>query len=196
MKLFFVTGNKGKFESINNVLKKYGIELIQKSLDIKEIRSDNIEEIATHKAIEAGKILNKPLIVEDSGFFIPSLNGFPGPYVRFVLNTMGIEKLLKVIEGLDKKCYFRSVIVFWHPEKEIKMFKLDEHGTLSDQQTGNDKSESWSELWKVYVPKGCSKPIAALTDGEYSRSREEWYDNFREFAKWFVKSYKFDNATG
>ena len=33
--------------------------------------------------------LRKPVVVEDSGFVIDALNGFPGPYIKYALATIG-----------------------------------------------------------------------------------------------------------
>ena len=56
------------------------------ALDIPEIRSDDIQEIAREKARYAYDHLHVPLIVDDTAFSIDALNGFPGPYAAYVLS--------------------------------------------------------------------------------------------------------------
>jgi len=48
--VIFVTGNEYKFQVAQKALKKTGIKLIQKDLQIPEIQSDKVEEIASFSA--------------------------------------------------------------------------------------------------------------------------------------------------
>ncbi len=59
------------------------------ALDIPELRSDDVREIAREKARYAYNHLNEPLIVDDTAFSIDALNGFPGPYAAYVLKSIG-----------------------------------------------------------------------------------------------------------
>ena len=65
------------------MLSKYGITIKRFDFRHREIRSDNIEEIATEAVTAAYKKLKKPVFVEDTGLFIKSLNRFPGTYSRW-----------------------------------------------------------------------------------------------------------------
>ena len=76
----FVSSNKNKFEEAKNIVSKFGLKLEFLKSHLQEIQADTLEEIATHKAIQAFSIYSKPVIVEDAGLFIKSLGGFPGPY--------------------------------------------------------------------------------------------------------------------
>ena len=82
--IVFVTHNKAKSaERYFNNLKfsTYDFEL-------DEPRSDDIKEIATAKVKQAYKIVKKPCIALDTGFFIDELNGFPRAFVNFSLDTI------------------------------------------------------------------------------------------------------------
>ncbi len=60
------------------------IRLDHVTLEIPELRSDDIEEIAREKARYAYNHLHRPLIVDDTSFSIDALHGFPGPYAAYV----------------------------------------------------------------------------------------------------------------
>jgi XTP/dITP diphosphohydrolase len=65
----------------------------------------------------------KPILVEDSGLFIESYYGFPGPYSHYVLDTLKLQGVLKLMEGNEKRsASFRSVIAY-KDETGIHMFK-------------------------------------------------------------------------
>jgi XTP/dITP diphosphohydrolase len=102
-KIIFVTSNIGKYLSAKNFLGKYGIKVIQKNLEIPESR-DSIEKIAIQKSKYAYKILKKPLITMDSSLFIYSLNGFPQMFTHFALETIGIEGIIKLVDGKKRNC--------------------------------------------------------------------------------------------
>ena len=74
-----VTGNKNKAAEVAAFF--HGItEVSHISFDCIEPQSDDIAEIARAKAEQAYAALKMPLIVDDTGLFIETLSGFPGPY--------------------------------------------------------------------------------------------------------------------
>ena len=79
--IIFVTHNKGKAKSAEKYFKDLKISTYDFELD--EPRSDDIKEIATAKVKQAFKVVNKPCIALDTGFFIEELNGFPRAFVNF-----------------------------------------------------------------------------------------------------------------
>lgn len=180
MRFFFVTSNKGKFIAANKIFKNHDLELIQKKLDIQEKRSNTIEDISVDKAKQAFEILKEPVIVEDSGFIINSLGNFPGPYVNFILDSIGIKGILNLV-GNDRRCFFRSVVTFYDGVK-IKTFHLDEKGHISEQPSTNKHKESWSDLWKIYIPEGWNKTLNDMSKAEYE-SCEKRYQEESPFKK-------------
>ena len=98
-KIVFVTGNKGKFAEVRDILLTFGIEVIQDKNGYPELQEDELEPIAAYGAQYVANKLNMPVMVDDSGIFIKALNGFPGPYSRFVEDRLGNPKVLKLMEG-------------------------------------------------------------------------------------------------
>ena len=98
-KIVFVTGNKGKFAEVRDILKALGIEVIQNKNGYPELQENELEPIAAYGAQHVANKLNMPVMVDDSGIFIKALNGFPGPYSRFVEDKLGNQKVLKLMEG-------------------------------------------------------------------------------------------------
>jgi len=188
--IIFVTSNEGKFKTAKEVLSKYNINVIRKGFDFDERRSKDISEIAKNKALQAFKKIKKSLMVEDSGLFIPSLGGFPGTFTNFVLNTIGVEGLLKLLEGKVNKCFFNLALVYCGPNGEIKVFTYKDHGRLTDKKFEESKENSWSKLFSVYVPEGYNKPLNEMNKEEYKKFKKEWYKriHFKELAEWLLKA--------
>merc|ERR1712018_206179 len=114
-RIYFCSGNTGKYDHLLlNTRHIDSIEIIQKhDLDIVEPQLNTIEEIALHKAKVAYKKLNEPVIVQDSGLVIKSLNDFPGPYTKYVSQTIGCKGILKLLVGhTDRSCGWDGFLVF------------------------------------------------------------------------------------
>jgi len=96
-------------------------EVVQVDYDYDEIQSADLEEIATRGAREAYEALDgtDPVIVDDTGFFIHALDGFPGPYAAYVDETLGIQRVWELAAELpDKSASFKCAIGYADEEQE------------------------------------------------------------------------------
>src|SRR5215468_9159966 len=66
----FVTGNLNKLAVARQHLAPFGIEVEHVTMHLDEIQAQTVQEVALHKARAAFEVLRRPLIVEDSGFYI------------------------------------------------------------------------------------------------------------------------------
>ncbi len=74
-----VTGNENKAREVAAFFE--GICSVDHiNMDLTEIQSDDVGQIARFKAHEAYELLKKPVIVDDTGFFINAFKGFPWAY--------------------------------------------------------------------------------------------------------------------
>lgn len=191
-KIIFVTSNQGKYLSAKNFLRKYNINVVQKNLEIPESR-ESIEEIAIQKSKYAYKILKKPLIAIDAGFFINSLNGFPRMFVNFVLETIGTEGIIKLIEGKNKTCEFKEILCYCdNIQTKPKLFERIVRGTISKKPRGKVKPYHWSKLALIFIPEGKRKTLAEMTKKELMnfRKRVDINSHWEQFAKFFLKLKK------
>ena len=85
-RLVLVTQNKHKLKELTPLFKKYDVDFNTTTLEKYEIRSESIEEIAREAAKVAFETLQKSVVVDDTGFFVEALNGFPGSYAGIVHN--------------------------------------------------------------------------------------------------------------
>ncbi len=187
-KIIFVTRNKGKFEDAAKILAEYKIKVIQKIMPIPESQSWSVKEIAIEKANFVKRHLKAPFIVEDSGFYIPSLGGFPASQVNFVLETIGIEGLLTLLKRKDRYCEFRYALVYFEPrlEKPI-IFEHKDKGYISNKILDKEIEHSWSPLVKIFIPQGFNRPLA---DAKVNKKfHENWskISHIRKFGQWLSK---------
>jgi XTP/dITP diphosphohydrolase len=111
--IFFISSNKHKYQEIKTIFNKYSeiqVEHIQEHL--KEIQSDNLEDIASFSLKNISTDFDTDYyFVEDSGLFIRSLNGFPGPYSSYIFEKLGNDGILRVMSNTEQReAYFQSTI--------------------------------------------------------------------------------------
>lgn len=186
--IVFVTHNPGKIASAQKTLKNVKLSIFEYELD--EPRSDDIEYISKMKVMEAYELVKKPCISLDCGFWIDALNGFPRAFVNFALETMGLEGILKLMEGIENRsCRFTECLSYYDG-KELHQFAGKHEGLIAPAILGLDTDEKWSDLWYIYIPKGYEKTLAQMTQEERdSRVLYESVDSMEEFAKWCEEEF-------
>ena len=182
--IVFVTHNKGKIASANRQLEGVNFKVFE--YDLEEPRSDDIKYISKYKVMEAYKLVNKPCMSLDCGFWIDELDGFPRAFVNFALDTIGINGILKLMEEKDNRnCRFTECLSYYDGN-ELNQFMGQHDGTLAKKVLGNDTDKKWSDLWYIFKPYGYNKTLAEMTEDERkNRIKYKSVDSMREFAKWY-----------
>lgn len=188
--ILFVTSNKGKVASLQKRLDESKFKITQIELDLPELQGDSSKEISLEKAKTAFTIVGKPLIVQDSSFHIRSLNGFPGAYIKYALKTIGLEGILKLLEGIeDRRAYAQGALTYIEDEEHCRTFtNQSSDGTIATEIREGEHAESWSELWKILIPNGFDKTYSELTKEELDAKQKSGKSTseFRQFAEWLV----------
>jgi XTP/dITP diphosphohydrolase len=113
--IYFVSHNIYKYSEIKSIVndRLKDIHLKFYKRNIIEIQDQKIEKIAIEKARSAYNIIKKPIIIEDDGLFINSLNGFPGQYSSYVLKSIGNRGIIRLLKGYrDRSAFFKSIFVY------------------------------------------------------------------------------------
>ncbi len=182
----FVTHNKGKIAFAQTQLKDINLKIYE--YDIDEPRSDDIKFISKYKVIEAYKLIKKPCISQDTGFWIDELNGFPKAFVHFCLETIGIKGILKLMEGKkNRNCRFIECLSFYDG-KNLYQFDGKYEGTLSEEIAGKDSDKKWSDLWYIFKPDGYDITLAQMTYDEIiNKVVHNSNSSIEQFADWYRK---------
>lgn len=194
--LYFVTSNSKKYASLSTQLKSLGIDLKQLEFDFDEGRELNIESITSYKLSQAKqKFPDKKLIVDDRGFFIPALNGFPGPFVKLLLNSFSYNGVIKLMNGItDRRAMFSYAIGYFDGQKDT-ILVTDEVGFITESPNG-DNLHGLTDLLYIYGhPSFPNRSLAELSDDEwqdYLKATED-IDSFVTFVK--LKNYLSEQNT-
>lgn len=176
----FATSNKGKVAWLERTLRSAGLNdwsVEMQKMDLVEIQSPDIAEISLYKARQAYEALQRPVLVMDGGFAIHALNGFPGPYIRHMIDQMGVENMAKMVGALDdRSCAFTTVATWMDGPESYRQFHdtTADIYTLTDQVWPHDHPAQWSAMWRILVPSGLgyTKPLAALSEAEMQEYAE------------------------
>ncbi len=156
MTLLFITGNRHKFQEAESILKEYGVKIDHASLSVPEERGDDCEVIAAAAARAAHRELKKPLFVEDSGLFIESLNGFPGPYSAWVFSKLGCEGVLNLMTGTVKRGAQFVTAIGYADENGVRTFV----GTCPGSIANGKRGSAGFAYDSIFVPEGYSRTFA------------------------------------
>ena len=138
MDIAFATGNNGKITEAKKIFECFKVHIIQKDIKLIEPRSDSLEKIAIEKAKQACEILKMPVIVEDSGLFIKSLNNFPGTYSHLIYDKISDVGILKLMDNIkDRSATFNAVVAFASPKRKPITFTGEQKGTISFEVKGS-----------------------------------------------------------
>ncbi|MGY5871652.1 MAG: RdgB/HAM1 family non-canonical purine NTP pyrophosphatase [Candidatus Thorarchaeota archaeon] len=177
--IVLVTQNKHKLAELTPLFEEYGLPFETTKLEKLEIRSDDVEEIAGAAAKHAFMILGKPVVLDDTGFFVSALKDFPGAYAAFALKAIGYQGILKLLDGVEDRSARFVTAVGFYDGTHLKTFVGEMHGTISEHPSG---SEGFG-YDPIFIPKGFTETYADLTFSE-KISISHRSKAFRKFLEW------------
>ena len=195
--IYFITSNTKKFASLKNLLAPLGVDLRQLEYDFDEGRDLDIRKIAEAKLAQAKQAFpGKKLIVDDRGFFIPALKGFPGPFVKLVLDSFSHKGITKLMHGeTDRRAIFSFAAGYFDGEKD-HIFVADEEGFITDGPRGNNL-HGWTELLYIYGHSSFpGRSLAELSDDEWQEylAAIEDVDVFAKVRDYLAKDIAIDHT--
>ena len=184
--LFFASSNEHKFQEAERILANLGMQINFFKTALEEIQSNNLNDIAEKKAINAYDLIQKPVIIEDDGLFIDSLNGFPGPYSSYVYDTIGNKGIMDLLENSKvRDAKFVSIIAYCDSDCDVKLFESSIPGKISSII----EKGGWG-YDPIFIPDGESKTYANVSDKDKFSHRSA---ALTKFSNWFLDKQK-DNG--
>jgi XTP/dITP diphosphohydrolase len=115
----------------------HGYELERLDTSYPEIQADTLEETIAPGLAWLVSRYDRPVMIDDSGFFVDALNGFPGVFSSYVFKALGCEGILRLMEGrADRSARFECCIGFVSPGDEPFIAKGVANGTVSLEMRG------------------------------------------------------------
>jgi len=183
--IFFATSNVNKFNEARQILTDYRITVGMLRVRTLEVQSDDLAEIAKIGVLETFEKCSLPIIVEDAGLFIDSLNGFPGPYAAYVCEKIGNQGLLRLMEKKrNRKAAFRSAIAYYSSDlKSPLCFEGQVMGEIARQEQRRNRTSGFG-FDPIFRPSNSRKAFAEMTIKEKNRYSHR-ARALGAFARWF-----------
>lgn len=182
--MVIATKNKGKVKEFEALFERYGIK-ITSLLDINEPIPD-IEETGTTfkenarlKAEGIAKVLNVPVVADDSGLAVDALEGRPGVYsARYAGeptdDVKNYEKLLDELRDVPNEkrtARFICVLALAIPGKETIFTEGTCEGTIAHEPKGTNGFG----YDPVFIPEGYDCTMAQLEQSEKNRISHRYH---------------------
>lgn len=157
--LTFITGNPGKAKYLSDY---FHIPVNHEKLDLDEIQSLDLREIVEDKAKRAYELIKSPVIVEDVSLVFSGMKKLPGPLIKWFLETLGNNGLIRLADSLDSREAVAEVQFAICDKNGVHTFAGSREGTISDSPKG-EIGFGWDP---IFIPKGYTKTWAEMSDDE------------------------------
>ena len=158
MTLYFITGNKNKFEEIKLILD----HVEQLEINLPEIQEINAKEIIKSKLHEAFKHKQGNFIVEDTSLYLDCLGGLPGPLIKWFLQTMGNKGIYDLVKQTgNHNAEAKTIIGYAQGQDNIQFFEGSIKGKIVFPNAKTDFG--WDP---IFQPLDFEKSFAEMTQEE------------------------------
>jgi XTP/dITP diphosphohydrolase len=180
MNILFATRNARKLGEATLGCRMFGVSIEQAHAVFQEIQSKDPVEIALHKSLQAFDQLREPVVVADTFWTIPALNGFPGAYMKEVTRWFDPKDFINLLLPYrDKRLSFTETVVYRDDDRH-RIFSERYWGVLSPTPRGQG-------IAIEQVAEFNGQTIAERRNqGHYSHEPQDFI--WSEFAKWYARS--------
>jgi len=158
-KIIFISSNEAKVKYLSDYF-HMPVEYLK--LDLPEIQSLSLREVAEDKAKRAYREIKKPVLVEDTSLVFNALGGLPGPLVKWFYEALGNEGLCRLLDDYEDKSITAEVAFAFCDEVGVKIFSGKVEGEISKEPRG-EAGFGWDP---IFIPKGYKKTWAEMSDNE------------------------------
>jgi XTP/dITP diphosphohydrolase len=165
LKIYLVTSNQGKLKEFRSVLQPLGYEVEHSTEDCDEIQADTLQEVVLSCLQQLKAKGLRDFVIDDSGLFVHSLKGFPGVYSAYALRTIGLDGVLRLLDGIgDRSAYFECCIGASVGGEEFTVTGRCD-GSMALRPSGTDGFG----FDPLFVPSGYAQTFAEISIGEKNR---------------------------
>lgn len=170
----FITGNQNKADYLAKLL---GMPGDHRKIDLDEIQSKDLTEIVTHKVKQAYEITKKPVLVEDVSLGFFALDGLPGPFVKFFVESQdGLVMMCRMLDGFSDRSARAECMYGYYDGERLELFLEGVNGVIAKYPRG-EGGFGWD---KIFCPDGYDrKTRAELNEEKYS----ELYEKIKPIGK-------------
>ena len=176
MTLLLVTRNVQKAQRLQALLDR---PIRHVALDLPELQSIHVHNVIEHKARAAYAHLEEPVLVEDTILSFQAWNGVPGALIRWVLDTVGVEGICKMLHDYEHLEATAEVCLGYCDGETFRAFP----GTIEGQVVRTPRGDNGFGWDPLFIPRGWNKTLAEMTEDEKEQIslRKEVVGQLRRF---------------
>ena len=132
----------------------------QQVIDIPEIQTNVLTEISKDKCLQAWNVLQKPLIVDDSGIYFSAFNEFPGALSKFLYTGIGLAWMQSMYTWVqDMSAIFQCVLSYMDATlQEPLQFIGEVKWTISFDRLDKAKEDTHLPYDLIFIPEWFDTP--------------------------------------
>jgi len=181
-KVLFATGNTRKIFEARATLAEYDVDVEPVSVDTDEIQHLDPAEIAKAKARAAFKVTGRPVVVSDTSWSIPALQGFPGGYMKDISVWWDAQNWLDLMAGQTDRRVFCLEHVAYYDGVTLRHFVEKYEGYFTTEARGRiDKFEAFERVVVLYG----EETMAELLARGDPASAGEVLGHWQQFGNWY-----------
>jgi XTP/dITP diphosphohydrolase len=162
MKVYVVTTNRCKYLEIEDILEKERIEVVQKPIEVLE-HGKTLEQRAKSKAQAGFNVIGRPTVADDTGVYIHAFKDFPGVYPKKVVDEIGLDGIMKRVEGKDRSASFKTVLCYFD-DTGPRFFSGVMEGMISERLHKLRREDAPYE--RIFIPKKMFRAVSELSFDE------------------------------
>ncbi len=156
MALYFITGNKGKFDMVKTLLP----DVEQLDIDLPEIQSLDAEEIIKHKLEVAVQYAPGAYIVEDTSLYLEALKwAMPGPLIKWFSKALDNQRIAHMASAMGESGA-KAVARFGYAKSATEFYYFDAEMQGEIVPPRGDNGFGWDS---IFQPTGSTQTLAEMT---------------------------------
>jgi non-canonical purine NTP pyrophosphatase (RdgB/HAM1 family) len=159
MDLVFITGNQHKADYLAENL---GIPVRHQKVDLEEIQSLDLYTVVEHKAKSAYQIIGGTVLVEDISLTLQTMNGLPGPLIKWFLASLGNAGVAELAYRLASQNATVTIMYGLYDGQKLHTFEAHTDGHIAEHPRG----EHGFGFQDIFIPGDASKTFAEMTPEE------------------------------
>jgi XTP/dITP diphosphohydrolase len=177
-----VTGSAKKAEEYRSILPELQIETV--SADVDEIQSLDLEEVARKKVRAVFAALNRPVVVDDTGFYLEEWKGLPGSLFKHFETTIGLDVAIRLLKGAtSRRAYAKTCIAYFDGTEEFVVFgQVD--GVVTEELRGPEGAFGFDYC---FAPDGYGGKTYAELGKDVKNTMSHRYKALQAFKERFEK---------
>lgn len=134
--------------------------------EVPEVQSLSLAEVVKYKARAAYKVVNNPVLVEDTSLVFHSLGELPGPLIKWFLQELGNDGLCQLLNNYPDRSATAYVLFGYYDGSELVTFEGQAEGAIAMHPVG-ERGFGWDS---IFIPNGCDKTWGEMKKEEQNGS--------------------------